>query len=299
MQLYGLGGEGALVLKLPHISHVFEIPQCHHTLLHCLSFGMSIFDLPKEIRLHIWTHVYFSQAPRLVTLATSPHDENHTEDTFCPRYSPTPAPTAVNICHESRAEAHYQAIKAGHIVKLPYEHESTCSQEFYFRFDTDILYLQLAGARIKHFDDSPEIGLLAHFRHATGCAPASLQKIAITKVLLYGQFDGSVSNVLREFPSISHMIMMVPESIRDNSPEKTAFVHAARRIVMMYRFDLEHRAGNIGEQFNPYPFLVDFATLGSENELRIVPRKIWREWSVEGDGWATLDGPVPFVHMWD
>lgn len=259
---------------------------------------MSISGLPKELRLQIWAIAYFSQTSRLVTITTSPHDENHAFNTFCPRYSPSPAPTVVNICQESRAEARYQATKAGHIVALPYEYESICSREFYFRFDKDILYLQLVGTRVKHYDNSPEVGFLAHFQAAVGCAPSLLQNIALTDILLYGRIDGTVSNILRYFPNISHIIMMVPEDIQDDTVRKAAFLHAARRMVTMYRFDREDTTHNTGENFKPYPFLVDFATLGPENDLRIVPKEIWRDWDKDGDGWATMDGPIDLANVW-
>jgi hypothetical protein len=108
---------------------------------------MSISVLPKELRLMVWALAYFNEPPRLVALETKPHDEDHDEYHFCPRYSPSPAPTVVNICQESRAEARYQAIKAGHIVELPTGVPGHNSDKFYFRIDTDILLLQLEGPR--------------------------------------------------------------------------------------------------------------------------------------------------------
>lgn len=254
---------------------------------------MSISLLPKELRLQIWSLAYHNEPPRLVALETKPHAESHDETHFCPRYSPSPAPTVVNICHESREEARYQAIKADHIVELPSDIPGTGGGGFYFRLDTDILLIQLEGKRVKHYDDSPEVGLLAHFRRATGCNPEQLQKVAVTKVILNGFRDGSLSNVLREFPKISHMVMMLTEDIWEKDMEKELFVRAAARIVRMYKLDLMNQASSQGKTFKPHPFDVDFARL-RHGQLDIVAKDIWRDWSDGGDEWATLDNSEPF-----
>jgi hypothetical protein len=244
---------------------------------------MSISVLPKEIRLQIWALAYFNEPPRLVTLETKPHDEDHDEYHFCPRYSSSPNPKVVNVCQESRAEAHYQATKAGHIVELPTGLAGYSSDRFYFRINTDILLLQLEGPRVKHFDDSPEAGLLAGFSAATGCNPKLLRIVAITKVILNGFRDGSLSNVLRDFPKISRMVMMLTDEIWNNDHEKEMFVRAAARIVRMYKLDLMNHASSMGKTFKPHPFDVD-----------IVPKDVWKEWSDGGDEWATLDNTEPF-----
>lgn len=255
---------------------------------------MSLFALPREIRLQIWTLVYFDEPSRFVALETRPHIEDHDEDLFCPRYCPSPAPVVVNICQESRAEACYQAKRAGHIIRLPFGIGTASHDEFYFRIHTDILYLHLEGPNVKHYDDSPEVGLLAHFGEAAGCTPTSLRNVAITKVILNGFRDGSLSNVLRDFPDISRMIMMVPEDVWvDEEAQKEMFVRAAARIVRMYKLDLMTRARNTGETFRPRPFDVDFAR--RNRGIEIIPKEVWRDWSDGGDEWATLDGHVdPF-----
>ncbi|KAF1845356.1 uncharacterized protein K460DRAFT_284499 [Cucurbitaria berberidis CBS 394.84] len=246
---------------------------------------MSISVLPKEIRLQLWAHAYFSQPPRLVALATRPHHEDHKEDSFCPRYSPSPAPTVVNICQEARAEAHYQALKVGHVVTLPYDNEPNYTSEaFYFRFETDILYLPLEGPHVKHYDDSPEVGLLAHFREAIGCTPTLLRNIAIEKVVYSGFEDGSLSNVLRDFPTMKRMIMLITErNMRDDAVKKARFCRAARRIEWTYEFDQCKTGRDSEEWFRPRPFAcnVDFATRKG-GELEIVPKEVWREWTAEG-----------------
>jgi hypothetical protein len=239
---------------------------------------MSLFSLPKEVRLDIWALAYFSQPPRLVALRTKLHDETHDENTFCPRYSPSPAPKVVNICHEARAEAHYQARKAGHLIRLhdgPLSPVPQYTEEFYFRFAVDILYIPLEDERVKHFDDSPEVGLLSHFRRAVDCDTSLLRNVAITQVVSSGFYDGSLSNCLREFPTISRLIMMVPERVWQGQSPKSMFVRAALRILRMYQIDTYLPPGDMeGIAYVD----VDFATL-VDGELVFIPKENWLDWS--------------------
>jgi hypothetical protein len=239
---------------------------------------MSLFCLPKEIRLVIWSLVYFSQSPRLVKLRTKSHDENHDEQTFCPRYSPTPAPTVVNICQEARAEAEFQAHRAGHIVQLKRDPLFAASQEllpsaeeFYFRFETDILYVPLEDEHVQHFDDSPEIGFLSHFRTATGCDASLLRNIAVTQVVSSGYHDGSLTNCLRDFPNISRIIMVNPKETWESEPHKELFVRRARRIVKLYSIDrtLQSLPLLTAPRLN-----MEVATI-SRGELALVPKDMW------------------------
>lgn len=255
---------------------------------------MSLHLLPRELRLHIWALAYHREPPRLVAIETLPHICHHDETTFCPRYSPSPAPTVANLCQEARAEARFQATKAQHIVRLSSEAVTTQSEDFYFRCSTDILYLNLEGDHVKHYDDSPETGLLAHFREAIGCDPTLLRKIAVTKVIVHGFKDGSLSNVLRDFPNISSMVMMVTDDVWENELQKEIFVRAAARIVRMYKLDLMIRARDIGDTFKARPFDVEFARC-KKGLLEVIPPDVWRGWSDGGDDWATLDATVdPF-----
>jgi hypothetical protein len=258
---------------------------------------MSFSRLPKEIRLQIWTLAYFAEPPRLVAMQTKPHDEDHDETWFCPRYSPSPAPTVVNICHEARAEAYYQAGKAGHLVRHHIGHFSAdacalaySTKGYFFRLDIDTLYLPLEDQNVKHFDESPEIGLLAHFRKAVGCDTSTLRNIAVTKVIWSGYHDGSLSNTLRDFYNISHIIMMVPEELRQNEARKELFMRAARRIVALYRFDLKHQSQ---DRTADVSIDVDFAKL-DHGQLDIIPKQTWKNWASLGCDWITKDGPTQF-----
>jgi hypothetical protein len=244
---------------------------------------MSLSSLPKEIRLQIWSLVYFAQSPRLVALRTKPHDEAHDENTFCPRYSPTPAPTAVNICHESRGEAYYLAHKAGHIIRLhrgrlfgvASDKPERFTEEFYFRFEIDILYLPLEDSHVKHFDDSPENGLLCHFRFSVDCDATLLRNIAVTQVIKSGYQDGSLSNTLQEFPHLARIFMIVPDDVQRNRDQKSVFVHAAHRIMTMYRFDMRKQ---LGDNVKLAPVDVDVAKI-VKDRLEVVPKEIWKDWA--------------------
>jgi hypothetical protein len=260
--------------------------KCFHSAANAIGYGtMSLFVLPKELRLQIWSLVYFSQPPRLVALRTKSHDEAHDESTFCPRYSPTPAPIAVDICRESRTEASYQARKAGHIIRLYQEHCGVASntslkitEEFYFRFDTDILYLPLEDAGVKHFDDSPEVGLLRHFRVSVDSNAAVLRTIAVTQVISSGIHDGSLSNTLREFPGLSRIVMMVPDDVERSDTQKSLFITAAGRIVLQYRLDTSINTwSDSGGTSRIGSIDMDFAKI-VKGKLKIVPEAIWKDW---------------------
>ncbi|KAF2830461.1 hypothetical protein CC86DRAFT_391380 [Ophiobolus disseminans] len=258
---------------------------------------MSFTGLPKEIRLQIWTLAYFAEPPRLVALRTKPHDESHDEKWFCPRYSPSPAPMVVNICHEARAEAYYQARKAGHVIRhhigplfVPPQQLAQFTEEYYFRFDADTLYLPLEDQHVKHFDDSPEVGLLSHFHKAVNLDTSKLQSIAITRVIWCGYHDGSLSNTLRDFASISRLIMMVPEEVEQDEARKALFVRASRRIASLYRFDSANRSPELTQLI---AISVDFARL-ERGQLAILPKHTWEHWSSLGSTWTVMDGPEQF-----
>jgi hypothetical protein len=246
---------------------------------------MSFSSLPKELRLYIWQLAYHSQPPRLVELRTEPHNGTHNESIFCPRYSPSLPPTVFNICQEARTEAHYRARKAGHIVRLhngplfviPHE-PARCTRDIYFRFEADILYVPLEDKRVKHFDDSPENGLLPHFRRAPDCDASSLRNVAITRVIEAGHRDGSLTNTLKEFPNLSCIYMVVPNNVWWHQGQRTLFVHAAQRIMMMYRCDKHMQLGK-------FTFTnAEFARLHN-GKLEVVPRDTWKDWSELGNDW--------------
>lgn len=247
---------------------------------------MSFLSLPKELRLHVWQLVYFSQEPRLIQLRTAPHENAHDEATFCPRYSPSPALIVFSVCREARTEAHFQASKAGHIVRLREgllsggpDEPTSFAPEFYFRFETDILYVPLEDKGVKHFDDSPENGLLPHFRRAEECDASSLQYVAITKVIESGFRCGSITNSLREFPNLLCIYLMVPDEVLEHQGQRTLFVRAAQRIMMLHRCDKQMALGKFA------PVDAEFARLVN-GKLEIVSKDTWKSWSELGNDWV-------------
>lgn len=259
---------------------------------------MSIFNLPKEIRLQIWSHVYLDESPRLVTLRSKPHDDQHAEDVFCPRYSPTPAPTVVNICQEARAEAVYQARRANHLIHLPSPLDPV-PQEFYFRLGTDILFIDLEHGINKHFDDSPDAGLLAHFLEADGCDATLLKKIVITQVVRVAFVDGALSNCLRDFSNIEHLIMVIDPKNIHTSQEKERFVLAARRIVTQYRLDMRIRAKARGEVYvhGERSLDLDFA-IRKGRALKMLDKSVWEGWGELEREWWTNDVPQRYIDFY-
>jgi hypothetical protein len=259
---------------------------------------MSIFSLPREIRLQIWSLAYSSESPRLVTLHTKAHDEHHAEDMFCPRYSPTPAPTVVNICQDSRAEAEYQARRANHLIHLSSPLDPN-PQEFYFRLDTDILFIDLEHGINKHFDDSPDCGLLAHFLGAVGCDATKLKSIAITQVVRVAFVDGALSNCLRDFPNIEHLIMVIDPKDMRTSQEKERFVLAARRIVTQYRLDMRIRAKARGEVYvhGERSFDLDLATRNGRG-LEVLDKSVWEGWGELEREWWKEDVPQRYIDFY-
>jgi len=271
--------------------------------------SMSIFNLPKELRLQIWSLSYLSHPPRLVTLRTLPHNEHHPESTPCPRYSPTPAPTVVNICREARAEAEYEARRRGQLISLPSPlgNASEASQaslaacaapEFYFRLDTDMLFIDLESGA-KHFDDSPDSGLLAHFLSASNCDASQLRNIAITQVVRVAFIDGALSNCLRDFPCIEYLVLVLGPGDMRTVQEKERFVLAARRIVVQYRLDMRIRAKARGEVYvhDEQGLDLDFAVRKGRG-LDVLDKSVWEDWGDLQKGWWREDVPQRYIEFY-
>ncbi|KAF3040007.1 hypothetical protein E8E11_001004 [Didymella keratinophila] len=264
---------------------------------------MSIFNLPKELRLQIWSLSYLSHPPRLVTLRTLPHNEHHAESTFCPRYSPTPVPTVIHICREARAEAEYEARRRGHLISLPSPlspalHAACAEPEFYFRLDTDILFIDLESGG-KHFDDSPECGLLAHFLFASNCNASRLKKIAITQVVRVAFIDGALSNCLRDFPCIEYLVLVLGSGDMRTVHEKERFVLAARRIVVQYRLDMRIKAKARGEVYvhDEKGLDLDFAVRKGQG-LDVLDKSVWEDWGGLQKGWWREDVPQRYIDFY-
>lgn len=286
--------------KLPLQESTLNPTRPHPSLphVHPHNTSMSIFSLPKELRLQIWSLAYFNEPPRLVTLRTKPHDEHHTENIFCPRCSPNAPPMVVNICRESRAEAEYEARRNAHLISLPSPHDPQ-SEAFYFRLDTDILFIDLEHGINKHFDDSPDAGLLAHFLEAEGCDASLLRKIAITQIVHVAFIDGALSNCLRDFPNIEYLVMVINPKDMRTGQEKERFVLAARRIVTQYRLDMRIRAKARGEVYvhDERRLDLDFA-IRNGKDLDVLDKSIWEDWGELERGWWREDVPQRYIDFY-
>jgi hypothetical protein len=292
---------------LPQTYHIWKVSQSntpHRSPQSPNYTTMSIFDLPKELRLQIWSLSYLSHPPRLVTLRTLPHNEHHPESDFCPRYSPTPAPTVVNICREARAEAEYEARRRGDLISLPSrlgpasQAVACAGPEFYFRLDTDILFIDLESGG-KHFDDSPESGLLAHFLAASPCDASTLRKIAITQVVRVAFIDGALSNCLRDFPAIEYLVLVLGSGDMWTVQEKERFVLAARRIVTQYRLDMRIRAKARGEVYvhDEKGLDLDFAVRKGRG-LDVLDKSVWEDWGDLQKEWWREDVPQRYIDFY-
>jgi hypothetical protein len=239
-----------------------------------------------------------------VTLRTLPHNEHHPESDFCPRYSPTPAPTVVNICREARAEAEYEARRRGDLISLPSrlgpasQAVACAGPEFYFRLDTDILFIDLESGA-KHFDDSPESGLLAHFLAASPCDASTLRKIAITQVVRVAFIDGALSNCLRDFPAIEYLVLVLGSGDMWTVQEKERFVLAARRIVTQYRLDMRIRAKARGEVYvhDEKGLDLDFAVRKGRG-LDVLDKSVWEDWGDLQKEWWREDVPQRYIDFY-
>lgn len=233
-----------------------------------------------------------------MTLRTASHNENHAEDIFCPRYSPTPSPIVVNICQEARAEGAFQARRAGHLIRLPSPLDPRCI-EFYFRLDTDILFIELEHGNSKHYDDSPDCGLLAHFAEATGCDSTLLKKIAITQVVRVAFIDGALSNCLRDFPNIEHLVMAVEYKDMRSVQERNRFALAARHIVTQYRLDMRIRAKTRGDVYVHGEQSLDLDLAARQGRgLRLLEKEVWSEWGGLEKEWWRQDVPQRYIDFY-
>jgi len=74
-------------------------------------------ELNLDIRVMIWKQSYEIEPPRIVEIDTEKHGNcNEHTKSWCPRYSPSPPPAIVNVCHETRYEAQRLAKIKGHLL---------------------------------------------------------------------------------------------------------------------------------------------------------------------------------------
>ncbi|KAK0101169.1 hypothetical protein ONS95_012850 [Cadophora gregata] len=97
-------------------------------------------SLSLELRQAIWELVYTTQDARVVEVSTAEHSHHSQEHDWCPRFSPSPRPTMVNICHEARCIAHDVAQRAGHLIFQGTQ--DTYASDIYFNPEIDTLFVR-------------------------------------------------------------------------------------------------------------------------------------------------------------
>jgi 2EXR family len=162
--------------------------------------------LNLDVRLIIWRLLYAIETPRLVEIRTSKHGEcDDHQQGQCPRYSPSPSPIVVNICHEARREAQRTALKAGHILFPTTQPEN--SPPIYFNYAVDTLYLRKEGEYWIR-DWWASAGVLNQLKQQW--RPELLRVLAIE----LEPYDRASSNIdlykdLKDFPNLEEVIFII------------------------------------------------------------------------------------------
>lgn len=128
-------------------------------------------NLSLELRRAIWGLVYATQDARVVEVRTAKHDHHEQDHRWCPRFSPSPRPVMVNVCHDARSIGQDLARRAGHLI-FPGAQDTS---DIYFNYDIDTLFVR----NEKDYwirDWGPE-GILTQFWETH--SPASLRFLAI------------------------------------------------------------------------------------------------------------------------
>jgi hypothetical protein len=201
----------------------------------------SLAVIPLEIRLRIWALVYVTQGPRLVEVRTAEHDHYlgpHLR--WCPRYSPSPPPTVVNVCREARAEAHKIAERAGHLIF----DMGTGAPKIYFNPEIDTLYVP----NEKHYwirDWGPE-GILTELK--CSYSPESLRSLAIgLDPLSRATTPYSLLMDLLDFQLLETVIFVTENA----DPEVTRWIEKLDRRLACWERDGGGLQGKV--RHHPYP----------------------------------------------
>jgi len=162
--------------------------------------GFARLDL--EIRFMIWRLAYTLQGPRIVEVRTKKHNDCGNHQGWCPRYSPSPAPTIVNVCSEAREEVRKMAQRAGHLLFAT----ASDSPSIYFNPAIDTLYVP----NEKEYwirDWGPE-GILTQFKKEH--QPEILRLLAIgLDPVERGTSTRSLESDLDDFQQLEEIIFVV------------------------------------------------------------------------------------------
>lgn len=164
--------------------------------------------LDLDIRLMIWELAYLLQDPRVVEVRTAKHDHYSGYHDWCPRYSPSPPPTIVNVCGEARAVARRIAQGRGHLLFAT----TPDAPDIYFNPAIDTLYVP----NEKDYwirDWGPE-GVLTQFKKEH--QPGSLRVLAIgLDPVSRGTTPNSLESDLDDFRALKHLIFVVEQPDKD------------------------------------------------------------------------------------
>ncbi|KAG4432800.1 hypothetical protein IFR05_011711 [Cadophora sp. M221] len=198
-------------------------------------------SLSLELRQTIWAFVYTTQDARVVEVRTATHAHYDQPHDWCPRSSPSPRPTIINTCHESRRIGHEMALRAGHLIFRGNLTQNTCSCTFtctctydayasdiYFNPNIDTLYVR----NEKEYwirDWGPE-GILTQLW--TLYHPDQLRFLAIEiEPLTRATTRWSLDVDLFHFPNIEEIMFVVKED-NEESQELLRILNRARQGVM-------------------------------------------------------------------
>jgi hypothetical protein len=201
-------------------------------------------ELPIELRFKIWAFCYLlSQPPRIVEVRTRDHDNCPSHEGFCPRYSPTRKHPLVNTCHESRAVARSEALKAGHLI---FSSQSSPSSTFprgdiiIFNPLSDLLYLPAEHLPLP-LTRGP-LGTYTQYKKSPPpVSPLSLRFLAIS-LERYGNQFNPMSCAIHDFSNLEYLLFVAKDWRQANQvcglEENLKVMHQAweRRQLETWRF---------------------------------------------------------------
>lgn len=139
-------------------------------------------NLAVELRLKIWSYAFINRAPQIVAVSTLKHDcADHKHIGWCPRYSSSPPPAVVNVCHESRQIAYEEAVKIGQLHFIPESNQAiestTKPPGIIFNPNADILYIPSRDTSFSLFTDLAPASILLQVRRTPALHP--LRSLAV------------------------------------------------------------------------------------------------------------------------
>jgi len=172
-------------------------------------------ELPIELRLKIWAFCYLlSQPPRIVEVRTRDHDNCPSHEGFCPRYSPTRKHPLVNTCHESRAVARSEALKAGHLIFSSPSSTSPREDIIIFNPLSDLLYLPTEHLPLP-LTRGPLGTYTQYKRSPPPVSPLSLRFLAIN-LARYGNQFNPMRCAIHDFPNLEDLLFVAKDWMQAN-----------------------------------------------------------------------------------